>query len=150
MGMLGKYSSRRATSAMYWTLSRERSILSNSECNPHMRNIGGSSGIAIVTTMLARREQFHQHRLVSHLTPFDPAYTQALAGTAHALASRGASAAQSVAQATGIFYGMMQRQAAMMAFVDCFWVLGIIFLMVIPIMFFMRKAGPHKGPIAME
>ena len=114
------------------------------------RNIGGSSGIAIVTTILARRTQFHQHRLVGHMTPFDPAYAQALAGTAHMLATRGASAAQAMAQAQGLLYGMLQRQSAMMAFVDCFWVLGIIFLAVIPLMFFIKKVGPHKAPIVME
>jgi DHA2 family multidrug resistance protein len=114
------------------------------------RNIGGSSGIAIVTTLLARRTQFHQARLVSHMTPFDPAYVQALAGTAHMLATRGASAAQSVAEAQGMLYGMLQRQSAMLAFVDSFWVLGVIFLAVIPLMFFIKKVGPHKGPIMME
>jgi DHA2 family multidrug resistance protein len=114
------------------------------------RNIGGSSGIAIVTTILARRTQFHQARLVSHLTPFDPAYAQALAGTAHMLAARGASAAQAAAQAQGMLYGMMQRQSAMLAFVDSFWVLGIVFLAVIPLMFFVKSAGPHKGPVVME
>ena len=114
------------------------------------RNIGGSSGIAIVTTILARRTQFHQHRLMGHMTPFDPAYAQALAGTAHMLATRGASAAQAMAQAQGLLYGMLQRQSAMMAFVDCFWVLGIIFLAVIPLMFFIKKVGPHKAPIVME
>jgi DHA2 family multidrug resistance protein len=114
------------------------------------RNIGGSSGIAIVTTILARRTQFHQSRLVAHMTPFDPAYTQALAGTAHMLATRGASAAQSVAEAQGMLYGMLQRQSSMLAFVDSFWVLGIIFLAVIPLMFFVKKVGPHKGPMVME
>jgi hypothetical protein len=38
----------------------------------------------------------------------------------------------------------------MLAFVDSFWVLGIIFLAVIPLMFFIKKAGPNKGPIVME
>ena len=64
------------------------------------RNIGGSSGTAIVTTMLARRAQFHQQSLVSHLTPFDRNYAQALSGTAHMLAAHGASASQAAAQAT--------------------------------------------------
>jgi DHA2 family multidrug resistance protein len=114
------------------------------------RNIGGSSGIAIVTTILARRAQFHQHRLVGDFTPFSPYYTQALAGTAHMLATQGASAAQAMAQAQGMLYGMLQRQASMLAFVDSFWVLGIIFLAVIPLMFFIKKVGPHKGPIVME
>ena len=42
------------------------------------------------------------------------------------------------------------RQASMLAFVDSFWVLGVIFLSVIPLMFFMKKAEPHKGPVVME
>ena len=37
------------------------------------RNIGGSSGIAICTTLIARREQFHQQRLIEHLSPLDRA-----------------------------------------------------------------------------
>jgi DHA2 family multidrug resistance protein len=114
------------------------------------RNIGGSSGIAIVTTILARRTQFHQARLVSHMTPYDPAYAQALAGTAHTLAAQGSSAAQAMAQAQGMLYGMLQRQSAMLAFVDSFWVLGIVFLAVVPLMLFVKKVGPHKGPIIME
>jgi DHA2 family multidrug resistance protein len=114
------------------------------------RNIGGSSGIAIVTTLLARRTQFHQARLVAHMTPFDPAYARALAGTAHMLATRGASTAQAMAEAQGVLYGMLQRQSSMLAFVDSFWVLGIIFLAVIPLMFFIKSVGPHKGPVVME
>jgi DHA2 family multidrug resistance protein len=114
------------------------------------RNIGGSSGIAIVTTILARRTQFHQARLVAHMTPFDPNYVQALAGTAHMLAAQGVGAAQAAAQAQGMLYGMLQRQSAMMGFVDSFWVLGVVFLAVIPLMFFVKKVGPHKGPMVME
>ena len=70
--------------------------------------------------------------------------------TAHMLATQGSSAAQAMAQAQGMLYGMLQRQAAMLAFVDSFWVLGVIFLAVIPLMFFIKKVGPHKGPVVME
>jgi len=112
------------------------------------RNIGGSSGIAIVTTLLARRAQFHQVRLVSHLTPFDPSYQQA-AGIAHAV-SGGGGGGSGPAMAQGLIYGMVQRQSSMLAFVDSFWVLGIIFLAVIPLMFFVKRVGPHRGPMVME
>ena len=37
-----------------------------------LRNLGGSVGIAVVTTLLAQRSQFHQATLVSHITPWDP------------------------------------------------------------------------------
>ena len=114
------------------------------------RNVGGSSGIAIVTTLLARRAQFHQVRLGEHLTAFDPSYNQALYGTAHMLTTRGLNDSQAMVQAQGMLYGMVQRQAMMQSFVDCFWVLGVIFLAVIPLMFFIKKSGPHKGPMIME
>ena len=114
------------------------------------RNIGGSSGIAIVTTMLARRAQFHQARLGEHMTPFDLNFTQSMAGTAHMLVTRGASAPQAMAQSQGMMYGLLQRHAMMQSFVDCFWLLGVIFLAVIPLMFFVKKVGPHKGPMVME
>jgi len=114
------------------------------------RNVGGSSGIAIVTTLLARRAQFHQQRLVEHLTPFDLNYQQALQGLTHTLATRGGGASQAAAQAQGMLYGMVQQQSTMQAFVDAFWMLGIVFLAVIPLMFFIKKSGPHKGPVVME
>jgi len=41
-----------------------------------MRNLGGSFGIAAVTTIIARRAQVHQALMVGHMTPYDPAYTQ--------------------------------------------------------------------------
>ena len=104
----------------------------------------------MVTTILARRTQFHQHRLVAHLTPFDPNYAQALAGTAHLLTTQGSSAATAMAQAQGLLYGTLQRQSSMLGFVDSFWVLGVVFLAVIPLMFFVKKVGPHKGPVVME
>ncbi len=43
-----------------------------------MRNLGGSFGIAMVTTLLARRAQVHQAIMVAHMTPYDPAYKHAL------------------------------------------------------------------------
>jgi DHA2 family multidrug resistance protein len=109
------------------------------------RNIGGSVGIAVVTTVLARRSQFHQQTLVGHMMPLDPAYQQALEGARQMLMTQGASAADALAQAQGLLYGMMQRQAAMKAFIDAFWMMGMIFLAMIPLMFFMRRTAPGKG-----
>ena len=114
------------------------------------RNIGGSSGIAMVTTTLARRAQYHQTVLVSHLTPYDPAYRDALGRTAAAIQSAGASAPDAAVQAQGMVYGTLTKQASMLAFSDAFWIMGILFLAIIPLMFLLRKAGPVRGPIVME
>ncbi|MGA2196850.1 MAG: DHA2 family efflux MFS transporter permease subunit [Bryobacteraceae bacterium] len=114
------------------------------------RNIGGSSGIATATTLLARRSQYHQSVLVSHLTPYDPGYREALASAAAMLHGRGASLPDAAAQAQGLIYGNMQRQAGMLAFSDAFWVMGVLFLLIVPLMFLMKGSGPVKGPLVME
>jgi MFS transporter, DHA2 family, multidrug resistance protein len=113
------------------------------------RNIGGSSGIAMVTTMLARRQQYHQSVLVSHLTPFDPAYRDVLNRTAGALQSRGAASADAAVQAHGTLYATLQRHANMLSFSDVFWLMGILFLVIIPLMFFLKRVGPSRGSMAM-
>jgi DHA2 family multidrug resistance protein len=114
------------------------------------RNIGGSTGIAMATTMLARRSQFHQNFMVEHLTPLNQNYQAMLNGIAQTLMQRGADAAYAMRQAQAMIYGMVQRQSMMKAFIDNFWLLGITFLAMIPLMFFMKRAGPHKGPVMME
>jgi DHA2 family multidrug resistance protein len=114
------------------------------------RNIGGSSGIATATTLLTRRAQYHQSVLVSHLTPYDPRYRDALASTTAMLHGRGASLPDAAAQAQGLIYGNVQRQAGMLAFSDAFWVMGVLFLLIIPLMFMMKGTGPVKGPLVME
>jgi DHA2 family multidrug resistance protein len=110
------------------------------------RNIGGSVGIANVTTLLARRAQVHQSVLVSHLTPLDPAYTASLSGASRFLMSQGSNPVQALNQAHGLLYGNLVRQATMLAYTDTFWLLGITFLALIPFMFLMKKAQPHRAP----
>jgi DHA2 family multidrug resistance protein len=112
------------------------------------RNIGGSVGIALVTTMLARRTQFHQAVLASHVTPLDYPYRAMVSGTSQMLMQHGSDPVQAANQAHGLLYGLVQRQAAMQAFIDCFWLMGAIFLCIIPLMFLMKKAKPHTGPVA--
>jgi MFS transporter, DHA2 family, multidrug resistance protein len=103
------------------------------------RNIGGSSGIASVTTMLARRAQFHQSVLVAHLTPYDCNYRDSIARTAWLLQSRGASPPDAVQQANGLLYATVQRQSSMLAFGDAFWLIAVLFLAIVPLMFLMKR-----------
>jgi DHA2 family multidrug resistance protein len=114
------------------------------------RNIGGSSGIAATTTMLARRAQFHQSVLVSHLTPYDPAYREALGKATMALQAGGSSPTDAAARAQGLIYGTLLKQSGMLAFADAFWVMGCLFLVIIPLMFLIRKTPPVRRPMMVE
>jgi len=114
------------------------------------RNIGGSSGIATATTLLARRAQFHQSVLVAHLTPFDWRYRESVAGAAALLRTAGSSAPDAQVQAQGMIYGTMVRQSNMLAFADAFWVMGVLFLLIIPLMFMIKKVKPQAGQVVVE
>lgn len=114
------------------------------------RNIGGSTGIALSTTLTARREQFHQERLVEHLTPLSSSYQSALEGAKHMFMSRGADAVHAAAQAQQMIYGMVQRQAMLLSFLEDFRLLAFTFLAVIPLMFLMKRIRPRKVEMAPE
>ncbi|MFB3922700.1 MAG: DHA2 family efflux MFS transporter permease subunit [Terriglobia bacterium] len=111
------------------------------------RNIGGSSGIATVTTLLARRAQFHQTVLAGHVTPLDWSYRAMVAGASPMITQQGSDPVQAANQAHGLLYGIVQRQAAMQAFVDNFWLLGVLFMGIVPLMFLMKKSRPQRAPV---
>ena len=110
------------------------------------RNLGGSVGIGMVQALFARREQFHQARMVSALQPLNPLYEHALRTLAHAFATRGAAAGAALHMATAEIYALMQRQALMMSFADVFRALMLFVLVVSPLLLLL-KGGPteHRG-----
>jgi len=114
------------------------------------RNIGGSSGIATVTTLLARRAQYHQAVLVSHLTPYDPAYRDTVAKVASVLVAHGSGPPDAAQGAAGVVYGTLLKQSSMLAFADAFWVMAVLFIAIIPLMFLLKKTGPARGAIQVE
>ena len=113
-----------------------------------MRNIGGSVGIAFVATLLSRDAQKHQAMMVSHLTPFDPAYRAALTGIKSMLSSQAGNpgAAEKSLQ---IVYDHLLQQARLWAFVDNFQIFGIACACCIPIVFFFKRTK-GKNKVAMH
>ena len=103
-----------------------------------MRNLGGSFGIAFVTTMLARGAQTHQALMVGHLTPTDPAFAQRFAAAKNVLSLHTDPASASM-QAYSAVYSLLDQQAHLWAFVDNFFVFGVLALMGIPLVFLFKR-----------
>src|SRR5271155_3331303 len=103
------------------------------------RNQGGSFGIAFVTTLLARRTQYHQSVLVAHVTPYDPPCRERLASLSRHFANSGLSAADAAVHAKAQLAHIIQQQASFLSFLDCFWMLGCACLIGAPLVFFTRK-----------
>jgi len=109
------------------------------------RNIGGSVGISVVTTMLDRRTQKHLTDLAGNLSAANPSLQAMLQGAAKALQAHGASAAGASQQAYALVQGTVQRQAVMLSYIDCFWFLGVSILCMIPAAFLIKKSKAGGG-----
>jgi DHA2 family multidrug resistance protein len=105
-----------------------------------LRNIGGSVGIAVSATLLARFSQFYQTVLVAHTNPANPIFQQRLETLTQAAQARGVPPGEAEQTALALIYGMVQRQAGMLSYNHIFWVLGLAFLAVVPFLLLLRKA----------
>jgi MFS transporter, DHA2 family, multidrug resistance protein len=102
------------------------------------RNIGASTGISFVTTMLDRRAQFHQDVLSGNLQGSNSHFQGALYRITHMLMMHQADSVHAAIEAKGMVYQELQRQAMMLSFVDNFRTMAIICGCVIPLMLMMK------------
>jgi DHA2 family multidrug resistance protein len=127
------------------TIRRDKLVNATSAYNV-LRNLGGSVGIALATTYLAQRSQFHQNNLVSHVTIWDPATQERLAQwTSHFLA-QGADSFTAQRRAVAMLYHDVVGQAQVLAYADDFWLLAILFSIVPLFLPLMRRV--HVEPPA--
>jgi DHA2 family multidrug resistance protein len=113
------------------------------------RNIGGSVGISVVTTMLDRRSQVHLTDLSSHLSSSNPALQSRLKALGLMVQSHGGGPLGSSPTPYAIIQGAVARQAAMLSYIDCFSFLALAIGAMIPVVFLMKKSKPG-GPIAVH
>lgn len=103
------------------------------------RNMGGSVGISFVTTMLDRRAQFHQNRLIGHLQPGNPIYLRAVHHLSSLFTARGVDTSHAGVQAQHLLYAQLQRQSMMLSFIDNFRMMSLFCVCVIPLTLIMKK-----------
>ena len=108
-----------------------------------MRNTGGSIGIAIMTTLLARNAQIHQAVLTTHTTEYDPAFQAMVAQIKNSLP--GVDPISATQAAYQQIYGLVVRQASALAYIDDFWILTGLCLLCIPAGFLFKKVKRVKA-----
>jgi MFS transporter, DHA2 family, multidrug resistance protein len=109
-----------------------------------MLNLGGSVGIALVTTLVQRGAQVHQALMVGHLTPTDPVFRQELGAAQHALAHQ-TDPVTAMHQAYALIYATLNSQAYLWAFVDTFRVFGFLVLCCLPLILLFRRV--RQAPV---
>jgi DHA2 family multidrug resistance protein len=112
------------------------------------RNIGGSVGISVVTTLLARRTQFHQVRLTENLSSGNPQFQSALQGLTATFSGGGAGPVAAAQQAYASLQANLIRQSTMLAYIDNFWLLGVVIACLVPCVFLIKKIKPGGEMVA--
>jgi len=110
-----------------------------------MRNIGSSVGTSMVTTILARRAQFHQSVLSYHATNYDPAFRNQLSGLSRQFLHAGSSVPDAQVRAYGFIYQSLQAQSQTLAYIDTFMLLAIAAGFMFLLSFVVRKNDPSAG-----
>src|ERR1700720_3639152 len=110
-----------------------------------MRNMGSSVGTSLVTTLIARRSQFHQGRLIEHVRVDNPNFVNAANGLAQQLASSGVGKHEAQMTAYARIYQSLQAQAASLAYIDTFMVLCVGAAIMFCLAFALKKNDPGGG-----
>ena len=110
------------------------------------RNLGGSIGIAVLATQLDLREKFHSVRLGEGINAFNPAANERLESLARQLMARGADAVTAGQQALGAVAGLVRREAYVMAYGDCFYLLSLLMFSMVLLVWLCR--GVKGGSLA--
>jgi DHA2 family multidrug resistance protein len=113
-----------------------------------MRQLGGSFGVAIITVLLDRKNQFHRSNLVSKLDPNDPFVHQRIVELQNGFIAQGSSSSTALQQAYRSIDYSVTKQAAVMSYMDVFLYLGVMFLICIPfvLMVKQKKGAPAAVP----
>lgn len=108
-----------------------------------LRNLGGSFGTAIGTTLLSQRSQFHQNFLVEHVTPFNP-FLKAKAWLLNQVIE-GKELLLPTQKTLALIYKQLLAQAQMLAFNDCFLIFSYLTAILVPLVFFMQSVKEVKN-----
>jgi DHA2 family multidrug resistance protein len=111
-----------------------------------MRNVGGGVGIAVTQTVMSRERQLHTNILISNVSFTDPRVHERLRQLQSAFIGQGSDTVTATQRSHGVLWAAVQQQAAILAFNDAFRLMAVIFFILVPLGFFMRRARGRRSP----
>ncbi|MBL4678637.1 MAG: DHA2 family efflux MFS transporter permease subunit [Mucilaginibacter sp.] len=103
--------------------------------NNMMRQLGGSFGIAALTTLIHVRQGLHRSNLITNINPYNPAYTERFNMLMHGFMAKGKSMLDATQMAYAAIEGAVARQTMLLTYDDAYWVSGLIMLFSIPLLY---------------
>ena len=125
---------------------RGREIGQGASFTGMMRQLGGSFGIALITTFMTRRNALHRSDLVGYINPSDPDVQQRLTGMQHMFEAKGMSPNTALESAYKLLDGSIMRQVAVLSYMDVFLYIGLLFLLCVPVILLIRFQKANALP----
>ncbi len=113
-----------------------------------MRQLGGSFGVALISTFVSRETQVHRNNLVSHLSINDPVVQQRITQTTNLFRSQGTDSLTSTKIAYTVLDGAVTKQATLLSYMDVFLWVGVMFLICVPVVLIFVKRAQNKISLA--
>src|ERR1700712_5061630 len=114
--------------------------------NNMMRQLGGSFGIATLTTIIHIREGFHRSVLIEHVNPYNPAFTDRLNLLTQSFIAKGKSVLDATHMAYAAIEGAVTRQTLLLTYDDAYWISGLVMLFSIPLLYLQPFKKAVKVP----
>lgn len=108
--------------------------------NNMVRQLGGSFGVALMTTFIHNRLAVHRVNMLGNITPYSTAASERLNMMSAAFQAKGYTLAQAQQMANAAMEGAVTKQSMLMSYMDSFWIIGIFFICCIPLILFQRKS----------
>lgn len=115
--------------------------------NNMMRQLGGSFGIAALTTLIHTRQGFHRNNLLTNVNEYNPAFTERLNGYIHNFMAKGASYLDAKMMAMKAIEGSVIKQTLLLTYSDAYWVAGMVLLCSIPLLYLQKFKKNTNIPI---
>lgn len=112
--------------------------------NNMMRQLGGSFGISIINTYSFQRIAFHRESLISNITASNPAVNERINSYTNYFISKGVNAFEAKQKALYLINASVVKQSTLMSYLDSYLLIGVLFALVLPLLFFVRNAGKRK------
>jgi MFS transporter, DHA2 family, multidrug resistance protein len=115
-----------------------------------VRQLGGSFGVALMATFIEQRTAFHRNVLSVNITQYSSIATQRLNGMASSFMARGMDAISAQHKALGVLDLVLYKQAALLSYLDSFFLVGFFFLLCMPLLFLFRSSKPAAAPVHID
>ncbi|MES2808337.1 MAG: DHA2 family efflux MFS transporter permease subunit [Bacteroidota bacterium] len=114
--------------------------------NNMMRQLGGSFGIAVLTTVIHNRQGFHRNNLLTNINAYNPAFLERFNAYVHTFMGKGKSIVDATAMAYKAMEGVVTRQTLLLTYDDAYWLSGMVMLCSIPLLYLQPFKKKMKVP----